>query len=85
MGYVIEEARRNLVAKAPDRVVALERLLPRMKTAGAQRGDTALEASLPLPAKDRPVLAAAIRQAAPRWSLAIARISGLCTAERFRA
>jgi len=61
-GYVIEEARRNLVAKAPDRVVALERLLPRMKTAGAQRGDTALEASLPLPAKDRPVLAAAIRQ-----------------------
>lgn len=59
-GYVIEEARRNLVAKAPDRVVALERLLSRMKTAGAQRSDTALEA--PLPAKDRPVLAAAIRQ-----------------------
>lgn len=61
-GYVIEEARRNLVAKAPDRVVALERLLSRMKTAGAQRSDTALEASLPLWAKDRPVLAAAIRQ-----------------------
>ena len=61
-GYVIEEARRNLVAKAPDRVVALERLLSRMKTAGAQRSDTALEASLPLPAEDRPVTAAAIRQ-----------------------
>jgi uncharacterized protein len=61
-GYVIEEARRNLVAKAPDRVVALERLLSRMTTAGAQRSDTALEASLLLPAKDRPVLAAAIRQ-----------------------
>ena len=61
-GYVIEEARRNLVAKAPDRVVALETLLSRMKAAGAQRSDAALEASLPLPAKDRPVLAAAIHQ-----------------------
>ena len=61
-GYVIEEARRNLVAKAPERLVALERLLSRMKTAGAQRSDTALEASLPLPARHRPVLAAAIRQ-----------------------
>ena len=61
-GYVIEEARRNLIAKASDRVVALDRLLSRMQTAGAQRSDTALEASLPLPAKDRPVLAAAIGQ-----------------------
>jgi predicted nucleic acid-binding protein len=60
--YVIEEARRNLVAKAPDCVVALERLLSRMKTAGAQRSDAALESSLRLPAKDRPVLAAAIHQ-----------------------
>jgi len=61
-GYVIEEARRNLVSKAPDRVIAFEKLLSRMKTAGALRRDAALEASLPLPAKDRPVLAAAIRQ-----------------------
>lgn len=61
-GYVIAEARRNLLAKAPDRVVDFERLLSRTKTAGAQRSDTALEASLPLPVKDRPVLAAAIRQ-----------------------
>jgi predicted nucleic acid-binding protein len=61
-GYVIEEARRNLVAKAPDRVAALEKLLSRMKTAGAPRSDAALETSLPLAAKDRPVLAAAIRQ-----------------------
>jgi len=61
-GYVIEEARRNLVAKAPDRVVVLETLLSRMKTAGAQRSGAALEASLPLPAKDQPVVAAAIRQ-----------------------
>ena len=61
-GYVLEEARRNLAAKAPDRDVALERLLRRMKVTGAQRSDPALEASLPLPAKDRPVLAAAIHQ-----------------------
>ncbi len=61
-GYVIEKARRNLVAKAPDRVVALERLLSRMKPARVQTGDSSLEASLPLPAKDRPVLAAAIHQ-----------------------
>ncbi len=58
--YVIEEARRNLEAKAPDQMPALERLLSRMKTARAQRVDPTLEASLPLPAKDRPVLAAAI-------------------------
>ena len=71
-GYVIEEARRNLVAKAPDRVVVLDGLLSRMMTAGAQRVDAALETSLPLPAKDRPVLSAAIRQ----------RCSALVTGDR---
>ena len=71
-GYVIEEARRNLVAKAPDRVVVLDGLLSRMTTAGAQRVDAALETSLPLPAKDRPVLSAAIRQ----------RCSSLVTGDR---
>ena len=60
--YVIGEARRNLEAKAPDQMPALESLLSRMKTARAQRVDPTLEASLPLPAKDRPVLAAAILQ-----------------------
>jgi uncharacterized protein len=60
--YVIEEARRNLEAKAPDRMPALESLLSRMKTANAQGTDPTLEASLPLPAKDRPVLTAAILQ-----------------------
>jgi predicted nucleic acid-binding protein len=58
--YVIEEARRNLVAKAPARLAALERLLTRTGTAGAHRVDDELESRLPLPAKDRPVLAAAI-------------------------
>lgn len=60
--YVVEEARRNLVAKAPERIAVLDRLLSRLTTAKAQPSDAALEASLPLPAKDRPVLAAAIRQ-----------------------
>jgi predicted nucleic acid-binding protein len=59
-GYVVEEARRNLAAKSPDGLAALERLLPRLHGAGAQHADTALEATLPLPEKDRPVLAAAI-------------------------
>jgi predicted nucleic acid-binding protein len=60
-GYVTEEARRNLAAKAPEGLAALEALLPRMHRQGAQHADAALEATLPLPEKDRPVLAAAIR------------------------
>lgn len=59
-GYVVEEARRNLAAKSPDGLAALQRLLPRLHGASAQHADTALEATLPLPEKDRPVLAAAI-------------------------
>jgi predicted nucleic acid-binding protein len=58
--YVVEEARRNVVAKAPERLPDLDGLLARLETARAQRVDPALEALGPLPAKDRPVLAAAI-------------------------
>ncbi len=60
-GYVTEEARRNLAAKAPEGLAVLEALLARMHREGAQHADAALEAKLPLPEKDRPVLAAAIR------------------------
>lgn len=60
-GYVTEEARRNLAAKAPGRLADLDALLRRLRTASAQHADAALEATLPLPEKDRPVLAAAIR------------------------
>ena len=60
-GYVTEEARRNLAAKAPEGLAVLEALLPRLRMAGAQHADAALEATLPLPEKDRPVHAAAIR------------------------
>ena len=59
-GYVVEEARRNLSAKAPDAVEALTLLLSHVSVAAAQSGNVMLEASLPLPPKDRPVLAAAI-------------------------
>jgi predicted nucleic acid-binding protein len=60
-GYVTEEARRNLAAKAPAGVAVLETLLARMRRESTQHADAALEATLPLPEKDRPVLAAAIR------------------------
>jgi uncharacterized protein len=60
-GFVTEEARRNLAAKAPGSLADLEVLLPRLRMEGAQHADAALEATLPLPEKDRPVLAAAIR------------------------
>lgn len=60
-GYVTEEARRNLAAEAPEGLAALKALLSRMRQAAAQHADAALEATLPLPGKDRPVLAAAIR------------------------
>ena len=54
--YVIEEARRNVLAKAPEAMPVLERVLSLVKTPAVRRVDPALEASLPLPATDRPVL-----------------------------
>ena len=60
-GYVVEEARRNLGAKAPSGAPILDTLLARMHVAAAQPHPTALEATFAVPEKDRPVLAAAIR------------------------
>lgn len=60
--YVTEEARRNLAAKAPPGIAVLDSLLAGMHLSPAMQRDAVLEASLPLPAKDQPVLAAAIRQ-----------------------
>lgn len=60
--YVVEEARRNLVAKAPAAVASLDAFLRNIRLARAHHVDRALEASLPLPDKDKPVLASAIRQ-----------------------
>lgn len=60
-GYVVEEARRNLAIAAPHAVVFLEQLVSRMHVFPAQATGATFEARLPLPEKDRPVLAAAIR------------------------
>ena len=60
-GFVAEEARRNLAAKFPDGLPVLETLLSRLHTGPIHTPDSALEDGLPLPEKDRPVLAAAIR------------------------
>jgi hypothetical protein len=61
LGYVVEEARRNLVAKAPAGAPILDTLLARMHLAAAHPHPAALEATLAIPDKDRPVLAAAMR------------------------
>ncbi len=60
-GFVIEEARRNLAAKSPSGLPELATLLERMHQAPIQPRNYDLESSLPLPEKDRPVLAAAIQ------------------------
>jgi hypothetical protein len=57
----VEEARRNITAKAPAGAAALESLLQRIRLAHAEVPRDAPEATLELPEKDRPVLAAAIR------------------------
>jgi hypothetical protein len=58
---VAEEARRNLAAKAPGGLAALETLLARINLAGVQPYEAVPEAARKLPEKDRPVLAAAMR------------------------
>jgi predicted nucleic acid-binding protein len=59
--YVIEEARRNLAAKAPSRLPALFAVVARMEVAQWQAHPSTLAELSTLPEKDRPVLAAAIR------------------------
>jgi predicted nucleic acid-binding protein len=60
-GYVVEEARRNLVAKAPEGMPALDAVLARLQVAAAQPAPLASAGVEALAEKDRPVLAAAIR------------------------
>ena len=59
--YVVEEARRNIVAKAPAASPFLVELVASMEHARLLPADPVLDATLPLPPKDRPVLSAAIR------------------------
>ena len=60
-GYVLEEARRNLHAKAPDGLRALEAIVAEIRIADAHPGDAGQGFSAKLHEKDRPVLAAAVR------------------------
>ena len=60
-GYVLEEARRNLEAKAPECLSALEALVAGIRIAEAHPADSGKGFSARLPEKDRPVLAAAVR------------------------
>ena len=60
-GYVLEEARRNLAAKAPGELHALETIVGEIRVAEAHPADTGDGLSAKLPEKDRPVLAAAVR------------------------
>lgn len=59
--YLLQEARRNLTAKAPAGLAWLEERLSQMEYQPTRARDLALEKGLPLVEKDRPVLAAAIR------------------------
>ena len=60
-GFVTEEARRNLAAKAPQGVPVLVALLARMHVADVHPSPATFQTAPPLPEKDRPVLAGAIR------------------------
>ena len=59
--YVLIEARRNLTAKAPDALIALEALLKRLHFSPGQAPGPELKVVNWLPEKDRTVLAAAMR------------------------
>jgi predicted nucleic acid-binding protein len=60
-GYVLEEARRNLAAKTPVGVGALEAIIAEIRVAEAHPAGADARFSAKLPEKDRPVLAAAVR------------------------
>ena len=59
--WVESEARRNLIAKGPEAIHALDALLADMQVAAAHPSPSRLAEVQWLPEKDRPVLAAAIR------------------------
>ena len=56
---MVAEASRNLELKAPESLATLDAVIA-LAHMGSLRSDQQLEATLPLPEKDRPVLAAAI-------------------------
>jgi uncharacterized protein len=60
-GYVLEEARRNLAAKAPEGLRALDAVVATIRVADAHPAGAGQGFADKLPEKDRPVLAAAAR------------------------
>ncbi len=60
-GYVVTEARRNLLVKGPEALVAFEALLAKLHMSRVQPLGLASKDVDWLPEKDRPVLAAAMR------------------------
>jgi predicted nucleic acid-binding protein len=59
--YVVEESRRNLLAKGPESMAALEALLTRVETAAFQPAVLPARVAALVHEKDRPVVAAAVR------------------------
>jgi len=58
--YVIDEARRNVLAKQPNRVADVETLVARLRVATEIPDPAAIALPDAVPEKDRPVLAAAV-------------------------
>lgn len=64
--HAIEEARRNLASKRPERLADLEALLGDLEVcAESSSSRVAWAASMGLPAKDAPILAAAVESRCP--------------------
>jgi uncharacterized protein len=59
--FVIEEARRNLLAKGPEALAALDALLSRIEVAAVHPGNLPARIAALVHEKDRPVIAAAVR------------------------
>ena len=59
--YVVAEAQRNLLAKGPEALGVLDALLPHLRVAAAAPVGATADDLAWLPAKDQPVLAAAMR------------------------
>ena len=59
--YVVEEARRNLLAKGPEALDSLEAVLTRVEVAAFHPGALPARIAALVDEKDRPVVAAAVR------------------------
>jgi hypothetical protein len=58
--YVIEEARRNILAKQPSRIADMETLVARLRVATVLSDPNSIKLPEAFPEKERPVLAAAV-------------------------